>query len=104
MVAEVPWTLHAIQRRFLTEDLVRVRSADEHALDSVAARRRINPNPHQIDVVVCCARSFDAITCEATSSSSPTRSTRLQPEEDRFRSSIGRGRGLSANHLGQLPE
>ncbi len=45
--------LHPIQRRFLAEDLVRIRPADEERR-SIASQRagRIDPNPHQIDAVV----------------------------------------------------
>ncbi|RZO66314.1 MAG: hypothetical protein EVA89_00425 [Sandaracinaceae bacterium] len=46
-------TFHPIQRRFLAEDLVRVRPADEQRR-YVASQRsgRIDPNPHQIEAVI----------------------------------------------------
>ena len=45
-------SLHPIQRRYLAEDLVRRRRADEQRR-YVASQRsaRIDPNPHQIDAV-----------------------------------------------------
>lgn len=44
---------HPIQRRFLAEDLVRVRPADQQRR-YVASQRsgRVDPNPHQIDAVI----------------------------------------------------
>jgi superfamily II DNA/RNA helicase len=47
---EIP--LHASQRRYLVEDLVRKRRADEHQRSGSARRGRIDPNPHQIDAVM----------------------------------------------------
>ncbi|MGE3231316.1 MAG: SNF2-related protein, partial [Hyphomicrobium sp.] len=46
-------SLHPIQRRYLAEDLVRLRRSDEQRR-YVASQRagRIDPNPHQIDAVV----------------------------------------------------
>lgn len=46
-------TRHAIERRYLAEDLVRVRPADEQRR-YVASQRsgRIDPNPHQIEAVI----------------------------------------------------
>ena len=45
--------LHAIQRRLLAEDFVRLRRADEQRRYLASQRRgRIDPNPHQIDAVV----------------------------------------------------
>jgi superfamily II DNA or RNA helicase len=45
--------MHPIQRRYLAEDLLRLRSADEQRR-YVASQRsgRIDPNPHQIDAVI----------------------------------------------------
>lgn len=45
--------LHAVQRRYLAEELVRIRPADEQRR-YVASQRsgRIDPNPHQIDAVI----------------------------------------------------
>jgi hypothetical protein len=45
--------LHAIQRRLLAEDFMRLRRADEQRRYLASQRRgRIDPNPHQIDAVV----------------------------------------------------
>lgn len=46
-------TPHALQRRYLAEDLIRVRPADEQRR-YVASQRsgRIDPNPHQIEAVI----------------------------------------------------
>lgn len=45
--------MHPIQRRFLAEDLVRLRRSDEqHRVASSQRRGRVDPNPHQIDAVV----------------------------------------------------
>src|SRR5215813_10646764 len=46
-------TTHPIQRRYLAEDLLRLRRSDERRR-YVASQRagRIDPNPHQIDAVV----------------------------------------------------
>ena len=44
---------HAIKRRYLAEQLVRLRRADEEQRYSAAQRQgRIDPNPHQIDAVI----------------------------------------------------
>ena len=45
--------MHPVQRRYLAEDLVRIRPADEQRR-YVASQRsgRIDPNPHQIDAVI----------------------------------------------------
>jgi adenine-specific DNA-methyltransferase len=44
---------HPIQRRYLAEQLVRLRRADEHQRYAAAQRQgRIDPNPHQIDAVI----------------------------------------------------
>ena len=50
-------TTHAIHRRYLAEDLVRVRRADEQRR-YVASQRsgRIDPNPHQIEAVIFALR------------------------------------------------
>jgi Helicase conserved C-terminal domain/SNF2-related domain len=45
--------LHAIQRRFHAEDLVRRRRSDEQARTASSQRQgRIDPNPHQVDAVM----------------------------------------------------
>src|SRR5688572_5670591 len=44
--------LHAIQRRYFVEDLLRKRRADEHQRSGAVRRGRIDPNPHQIDAVM----------------------------------------------------
>jgi hypothetical protein len=44
--------LHAVQRRFLIEDLIRKRRSGEHQRSGAARRGRIDPNPHQIDAVM----------------------------------------------------
>jgi hypothetical protein len=45
--------LHPIQRRYLAEQLVRLRRADEQQRYAAAQRQgRIDPNPHQIDAVI----------------------------------------------------
>ncbi|HEU5075153.1 MAG TPA: SNF2-related protein, partial [Polyangiaceae bacterium] len=44
--------MHAIQRRYFVEDLLRKRRADEHQRSGAARRGRIDPNPHQIDAVM----------------------------------------------------
>jgi hypothetical protein len=50
---ERPVLLHPIQRRYLAEDLVRRRRADEHRRHVASQRAaRIDPNPHQIDAVM----------------------------------------------------
>src|SRR5215813_9450904 len=44
---------HPIQRRYLAEQLVRLRRADEQERYAAAQRQgRIDPNPHQIDAVI----------------------------------------------------
>jgi len=44
---------HPVQRRYLAEQLVRLRRADEQQRYSVSQRQgRIDPNPHQIDAVI----------------------------------------------------
>src|SRR6266852_9155363 len=44
---------HPIQRRYLAEQLVRLRRADEQQRYAAAQRQgRIDPNPHQIDAVI----------------------------------------------------
>lgn len=46
-------TLHPIQRRYLAEDLVRLRRSDESRRYAAPQRAaRIDPNPHQIDAVM----------------------------------------------------
>jgi adenine-specific DNA-methyltransferase len=51
--AQASNALHAIQRRLLAEDFVRLRRADEQRRYLASQRRgRIDPNPHQIDAVV----------------------------------------------------
>lgn len=45
--------LHAVQRRYLAEDLVRLRRSDEQRRDAVPKRAaKIDPNPHQIEAVI----------------------------------------------------
>ncbi len=45
--------LHAVQRRYFAEELVRLRPADERRRYAASQRSgRIDPNPHQIDAVV----------------------------------------------------
>ncbi|HEY6722749.1 MAG TPA: SNF2-related protein [Polyangiaceae bacterium] len=44
--------LHAVQRRYLAEDLVLKRRSDDHRRSGAARRGRIDPNPHQIDAVM----------------------------------------------------
>src|ERR1700688_4677868 len=44
---------HPIQRRYLAEQLVRLRRADEQQRYAASQRQgRIDPNPHQIDAVI----------------------------------------------------
>src|ERR1700733_10802700 len=44
---------HPIQRRYLAEQLVRLRRSDEQQRYAAAQRQeRIDPNPHQIDAVI----------------------------------------------------
>jgi len=49
----MPAPVHPLQRRYLAEDLVLARPADEQRR-YVASQRsgRIDPNPHQIDAVI----------------------------------------------------
>src|ERR1700741_72155 len=48
---------HPLQRRFLAEDLLRRRLADDGGRFAASQRRgRIDPNPHQIDAVVFALR------------------------------------------------
>jgi hypothetical protein len=50
-------SLHPLQRRYLAEDLVRLRRADEKRRHVASQRRgRIDPNPHQIDAVMFALR------------------------------------------------
>lgn len=45
--------LHAVQRRYLAEDLVRLRRSDEQRRYAAPQRAaRIDPNPHQIEAVI----------------------------------------------------
>jgi len=47
------WATHPFQRRFLVEDLLRRRSAQEGRRYAASQRRgRIDPNPHQIEAVM----------------------------------------------------
>ncbi len=56
--------LHAIQRRFLAEDLTRLRRADEQQRYAASQRRgRIDPNPHQVDAVVFALRRLPEGGC-----------------------------------------
>jgi hypothetical protein len=56
--------LHAIQRRYLAEDLTRLRRADEQQRYAASQRRgRIDPNPHQIDAVVFALRRLPEGGC-----------------------------------------
>src|SRR6478736_4754511 len=44
---------HPIQRRYLAEQIVRLRRADEEERYASSQRQgRIDPNPHQIDAVI----------------------------------------------------
>src|SRR5262249_30427859 len=46
-------TPHPIQRRYLTEQIVRLRRTDEKKQYASSQRqKRIDPNPHQIDAVI----------------------------------------------------
>ncbi|MEO8025487.1 MAG: SNF2-related protein [Bryobacteraceae bacterium] len=55
---------HAIHRRLLAEDLIRLRRSDEHRRYAAAQRRgRIDPNPHQIDAVVFALRRIPEGGC-----------------------------------------
>lgn len=48
-----PQRLHPVQRRFLAEDLVRLRRSDEQRRYASPHRAaKIDPNPHQIDAVI----------------------------------------------------
>ncbi|MBL4844455.1 MAG: hypothetical protein JKY65_02920 [Planctomycetes bacterium] len=56
--------LHPIQRRYLTEELVRLRRADERQRFAASQRRgRIDPNPHQIDAVIFALRRIPEGGC-----------------------------------------
>jgi len=56
--------LHPIQRRYLTEKLVRLRRSDEHQRFAASQRRgRIDPNPHQIDAVIFALRRIPEGGC-----------------------------------------
>ncbi|MGE0433665.1 MAG: SNF2-related protein [Planctomycetota bacterium] len=49
----MPTGLHLIQRRYLAEELVRLRRADEARRFAAPQRAaRVDPNPHQVDAVV----------------------------------------------------
>jgi len=55
---------HPIQRRYLAEQLVRLRRADEQQRYAAAQRQgRIDPNPHQIDAVIFALKRFPAGGC-----------------------------------------
>jgi len=50
-------TLHALNRRILAEDLIRVRRPDDRERYSASQRQaRVDPNPHQIDAVIFALR------------------------------------------------
>ena len=52
-IGEAAIAPHPIQRRYLAEQLVRLRRADEQERYAAAQRQgRIDPNPHQIDAVI----------------------------------------------------
>ena len=56
--------LHPIQRRYLTEELIRLRRADErHRFAASQRRGRIDPNPHQIDAVIFALRRIPEGGC-----------------------------------------
>ncbi len=60
----LPAVVHAIQRRYLAENLVRLRRSDEQQRYAVSQRRgRIDPNPHQIDAVVFALRRLPEGGC-----------------------------------------
>jgi len=55
---------HPIQRRYLAEQLVRLRRADEQQRYAAAQRQgRIDPNPHQIDAVIFALKRFPEGGC-----------------------------------------
>jgi len=55
---------HPIQRRYLAEELVRLRRADEQQRYAAAQRQgRIDPNPHQIDAVIFALKRFPEGGC-----------------------------------------
>jgi SNF2 family DNA or RNA helicase len=55
---------HPIQRRYLAEQLVRMRRADEQQRYASAQRQgRIDPNPHQIDAVIFALKRFPEGGC-----------------------------------------
>ena len=55
---------HPIQRRYLAEQLVRLRRADEQERYAAAQRQgRIDPNPHQIDAVIFALKRFPEGGC-----------------------------------------
>ena len=56
--------MHPIQRRYLAEDLIRLRRSDEqHRVASSQRRGRVDPNPHQIDAVVFALRRLPEGGC-----------------------------------------
>jgi SNF2 family DNA or RNA helicase len=49
--------LHAFNQRILAEELVRIRRPeDRERYAAVQRQARIDPNPHQIDAVICALR------------------------------------------------
>src|SRR5437667_8497938 len=55
---------HPIQRRYLAEQIVRLRRADEEERYASSQRQgRIDPNPHQIDAVVFALRRIPEGGC-----------------------------------------
>ena len=55
---------HPIQRRYLAEQLVRLRRADEQQRYAASQRQgRIDPNPHQIDAVIFALKRFPEGGC-----------------------------------------
>lgn len=55
---------HPIKRRYLAEDLIRLRRADEQERYVASQRRgRIDPNPHQIDAVIFALRRIPEGGC-----------------------------------------
>lgn len=79
-------TPHPIQRRYLAEDLVRVRPADEQRR-YVASQRsgRIDPNPHQIEAVVFALKRISEGGCILADE---VRLERLFPAGGRTRSPV----------------
>jgi len=50
---EWPEALHSVQRRYLAEELVRLRRSDEQRCSAAPQRSaKIDPNPHQIEAVI----------------------------------------------------